>query len=46
MRNLAALFLPLGVAFLFYLFLSYARFGDFSGMPMRYSGTRTSGSLR
>jgi hypothetical protein len=36
-RNLAALFLPLGAAFLFYLFLTYARFGDFSGMPMRYS---------
>jgi hypothetical protein len=36
-RNLAALFLPLGVAFLFYLFLGYAKFGDFSGMPLRYS---------
>jgi hypothetical protein len=36
-RNFAALFLPLGAAFLFYLFLTYARFGDFSGMPMRYS---------
>lgn len=36
-RNLAALFLPLGTAFLFYLFLTYARFGDLSGMPMRYS---------
>ena len=36
-RNLVALFLPLGAAFLFYLFLTYARFGDFSGMPMRYS---------
>jgi hypothetical protein len=36
-RNLAALFLPIGAAFLFYLFLTYARFGDFSGMPMRYS---------
>jgi hypothetical protein len=36
-RNLAALFLPLGAAFIFYLFLTYARFGDFSGMPMRYS---------
>jgi hypothetical protein len=35
--NFAALFLPLGVAFLFYLFLSYARFGGLSGMPMRYS---------
>jgi hypothetical protein len=37
LSNFAALFLPLGVAFLFYLFLTYARFGDFSGMPMRYS---------
>jgi len=36
-RNLAALLLPLGAAFLFYLFLTYARFGDLSGMPMRYS---------
>jgi hypothetical protein len=39
-RNLAALFLPLGAAFLFYLFLTYARFGDLSGMPMRYSINR------
>jgi hypothetical protein len=36
-RNFAALFLPLGAAFLFYLFLTYARFGTLSGMPMRYS---------
>jgi hypothetical protein len=36
-RNLAALFLPLAAAFAFYLFLSYARFGDFSGMNMRYN---------
>ena len=36
-RNLAALFLPLGMAFLFHFFLSYARFGDFSGMPLAYS---------
>ena len=36
-RNLTALFLPLGAAFFFYLFLTYARFGDFSGMPMRFS---------
>jgi hypothetical protein len=36
-RNLAALFLPLGAALVFYLFLSCARFGDFSGMNMRYS---------
>jgi hypothetical protein len=31
------LLLPLGAAFVFYLFLSYARFGDFSGMNMRYN---------
>jgi hypothetical protein len=36
-RNITALFLPLGVAIVFYLFLSYARFGDFSGMNMRYN---------
>jgi hypothetical protein len=36
-RNIAALQLPLGAAFVFYLFLSYARFGDFSGMNMRYN---------
>ena len=36
-RNFAALFLPLGAAFLFHLFLTYAKFGDFSGMPLRYS---------
>jgi hypothetical protein len=36
-RNLAALFLPLGAALFFYLFLTYARFGDLSGMPMRFS---------
>jgi hypothetical protein len=36
-RNIAALLLPLGAALVFYLFLSYARFGDFSGMNMRYS---------
>ena len=39
-RNLAALFLPLGAAFFFYLFLTYARFGDFSGMPMRFSANQ------
>ena len=39
-RNLAALFLPLGAAFLFYLFLTYARFGDFGGMPMRFSANQ------
>jgi hypothetical protein len=37
LRNITALFLPLGAAFVFYLFLSYARFGDFSGMNMRYN---------
>lgn len=36
-RNGAALFLPLGAAFVFYLFLTYARFGALEGMPMRYS---------
>ncbi len=36
-RNITALLLPLGAAFVFYLFLSYARFGDFSGMNMRYN---------
>ena len=36
-RNIVALFLPLGAALVFYLFLSYARFGDFSGMNMRYN---------
>jgi hypothetical protein len=35
--SLAALFLPLGAAFVFYVFLTYARFGSFSGMPLRYS---------
>ena len=36
-RNMATLFLPLGAALAFYLFLSYARFGDFSGMNMKYN---------
>ncbi|HEX3420120.1 MAG TPA: hypothetical protein VHT01_02715, partial [Candidatus Udaeobacter sp.] len=36
-RNFTALVLPLGAAFVFYLFLSYARFGDFSGMNMKYN---------
>src|SRR5881394_568986 len=36
-RNVSALLLPLGAALLFYLSLSYARFGDFSGMNMRYN---------
>jgi hypothetical protein len=35
--NLSALFLPLAAALLFYLFLTYAKFGTFSGMPLRYS---------
>ena len=30
-RNLAALFLPLGAALLFYVLLSYAKFGNFTG---------------
>ncbi|HEX4697138.1 MAG TPA: hypothetical protein VH254_05655 [Candidatus Udaeobacter sp.] len=37
LRNLVALFLPLAAAFLFYVFLSYAKFGSLSGMPLRYS---------
>jgi hypothetical protein len=37
LRNFSVLFLPLGATFLFYLFLTYARFGDLGGMPMRYS---------
>jgi hypothetical protein len=36
-RNITALLLPLGAAVVFYLSLSYARFGDFSGMNMRYN---------
>ena len=36
-RNITALFLPLGAALAFYLFLSYARFGDFNGMNMKYN---------
>ena len=36
-RNMTALFLPLGAALAFYLFLGYAKFGDFSGMPMKYN---------
>ena len=36
-RNMSALFLPLGTALAFYLFLGYAKFGDFSGMPMKYN---------
>ncbi|MGE5212364.1 MAG: hypothetical protein ACM3NN_01590 [Nitrospirota bacterium] len=37
LRNITALLLPLGVALVFYSFLCYARFGDFSGMPMKYN---------
>jgi hypothetical protein len=33
-RNLAALFLPFGAALLFHLTLSYAKFGNFSGMSI------------
>jgi hypothetical protein len=33
LRNLVALFLPLAAALLFYLCLTYAKFGTFSGMP-------------
>lgn len=36
-QNITALLLPLTAALAFYLFLSYAKFGAFSGMPMRYS---------
>jgi hypothetical protein len=36
-RNMTALFLPQGAALAFFLFLTYARFGDFSGMPMKYN---------
>jgi hypothetical protein len=36
-RNMTALFLPLGAALAFFLFLTYAKFGDFSGMPMKYN---------
>ncbi len=35
-RNFAALFLPLVAALFFYLFLTYARFGDFSGMSLSH----------
>ncbi|HZS18315.1 MAG TPA: hypothetical protein VFA51_10340 [Candidatus Udaeobacter sp.] len=40
LSDLAALFLPLAAAFVFYLCLTYARFGDFSGMPMRFSANQ------
>src|SRR5262249_40880340 len=36
-RNITVLLVLLGAAVAFYLFLSYARFGDFSGMNMRYN---------
>jgi hypothetical protein len=36
-RNLAALFLPLAAALVFYLVLAYAKFGSLGGMPLRYS---------
>lgn len=35
-RNLAALFLPLGAALLFHLFLSYAKFGDIRGLGWKH----------
>jgi hypothetical protein len=35
-RNLAALFLPLGAAFLFHLLLSYAKFGNFRGVSYEH----------
>jgi hypothetical protein len=34
--NLLALFLPLGAAFVFYIWLSYARFGTFTGVNYDY----------
>jgi hypothetical protein len=36
-RNFAVLFLPLGAALLFYVWLTYAKFGGFRGMPLAYS---------
>ena len=33
-RNLVALFLPLGIAMIFHFWLSYAKFGNFSGLKM------------
>jgi hypothetical protein len=35
-RNLAALFLPLGAAVVFYLALNYAKFGNFRGMDLEH----------
>ena len=39
-RNLAALFLPLGAALVFYVILTYAKFGHLSGMPLGTRSTR------
>ena len=36
-RNLAVLFLPLGAALICHLMMSYAKFGNFSGMNLKYS---------
>ena len=36
-RNLAALLLPLGAALVFYVILTWAKFGHLSGMPLDYS---------
>jgi hypothetical protein len=36
-RNLAALLLPLGAALVFYVTLTYAKFGHLSGMPLAHS---------
>src|SRR4029453_17266439 len=35
--NLAALLLPLGATLVFYVILTYAKFGQLSGMPLDYS---------
>lgn len=35
-RNISALVLPLGAAFVFYLWLSYAKFGSFTGVNYDY----------
>jgi hypothetical protein len=36
-HDLAALLMPLGSALVFYVVLTYAKFGHLSGMPLRYS---------
>lgn len=36
-RNFAVLFLPLGLALCAHLYMSYAKFGNFSGMNLNYS---------